>query len=90
MKNTQIIKVQTSLCKVAILYDDNSSEIKDILLVGKYTLSKAKKYFKENNNIANTKTVEVLAVETRQVLYEVDTIELNNWCNEHKLNESNE
>lgn len=90
MKNTQIVKVQTSLCKVAILYNDNTSEIKDLLLIGKYTLSKAKKHFKENNDIANVKNIEVLTVETSQVSYEVDTIELNNWCDEHKLNETNE
>lgn len=86
MNNTTKVKVQTTTCKIAILYD-NTSEIKDILLIGKYTLSKAKKYFKENNDIANAKNIEVLGVDNTQVSYIVDTVELNNWCDEHKIDE---
>lgn len=81
MNSTTKVKVQTTTCKIAILYTDNSSEIKDVLLIGKYTLSKAKKYFKECNDI------EVLGVDSTQVSYMVDTVELNNWCNEHKIDE---
>lgn len=55
MNSTTKVKVQTTTCKIAILYTDNSSEIKDVLLIGKYTLSKAKKYFKECSDIANAK-----------------------------------
>lgn len=87
MNSTTKVKVQTTTCKIAILYTDNSSEIKDVLLIGKYTLSKAKKYFKECGDIANAKNIEVLGVDSTQVSYMVDTIELNNWCNEHKIDE---
>lgn len=88
MKTTQKVKVQTTTAKVAILYNDNSSEIKDILIIGKYNLSKAKKYFKEEYQIANCATCEVLSVTNTIAEYVVDTVALNNWCNENKLEES--
>ncbi len=87
MKTTQKVKVQTTTAKVAILYNDNSSEIKDILIIGKYNLSKAKKYFKEEYSIANCVNCEVLSVTHTIAEYIVDTVALNNWCNENKLDE---
>ena len=87
MKTTQKVKVQTTTAKVAILYNDNSSEIKDILVIGKYNMSKAKKYFKEEWTCANLVNVEVLSVTHTIAEYIVDTVALNNWCNENKLDE---
>ena len=87
MKNTQKVKVQITTAKVAILYNDNSSEIKDILIVGKYNMSKAKKYFKDEYNIANCVNCEVLSVTHTIAEYIVDTVALNKWCNENKLDE---
>ena len=46
MNNVTKVKIPITICKIAILYTDNSSEIKDLLLIGKYNLSKAKKHFK--------------------------------------------
>ena len=88
MNNVTKVKIPITICKIAILYTDNSSEIKDLLLIGKYNLSKAKKHFKNCNNIANAKNIEVLSTENTQVLYTVNTIDLNNWCNENKIDET--
>lgn len=85
MKSTTKVTIKTTICKVAILYSDNTHEIKDILLVGKYTLSSAKKYFKNETQIANKKNIEVLSVETTNTIYEVDTVLLNNFCDENKI-----
>lgn len=86
--NTTNVTIKTTICKVAILYNDNTSEVKDILLVGKYTIKSAKTYFKNENEIANKKNIEVLSVETTNTTYTVDTIKLNNFCDENKIVET--
>lgn len=87
MNMTQKVKVQTTTAKVAILYNDNTSEIKDILIVGKYNMSKAKKYFKDEAPITNSVNCEVLSVTHTVAEYVVNTVALNNWCNENKVDE---
>ena len=92
MKTTQKVKIQTTTATIAVIYNDNSNAIKNIQIVGKYTLSNAKKYFKKewlntSPSAANVVTVEVLKVDHVVVEYTVDTVALNNFCNEYKIDE---
>ncbi len=87
MNNTQKVKVQKTIAKVAILYNDSSSEIMDITIAGKYNLSKAKKYFKEDYRSSNLANIEVLSVTHTIVEYIVNTVALDTWCNENQLYE---
>ena len=53
MKTTQKVKIQTTTATIAVIYNDNSNAIKNIQIVGKYTLSNAKKYFKKEIDLKN-------------------------------------
>lgn len=65
------IKVPVTTVTTAILYTDNSKEIKTFDLTGKYSVASAKKYFKENP-VCNAKTVSVMDVEKNVVTYEIE------------------
>ena len=79
MENTTKVVIKTTLCQVAYVYADNSTEIKKISLIGKYSIAGARKHVKTllNDNIRN---IEVLTVEVTNNTYYVDTIQLNNFC----------
>ena len=59
MTNTIKIKVPVTTVTTAIMYNDNTCEIKTFDLYGKYSNASAKKYFKENP-IDNAKNVTIL------------------------------
>ena len=59
MTNTIKIKVPVTTVTTAIMYNDNTSEIKTFDLSGKYSNASAKKYFKENP-VDNAKNVTIL------------------------------
>lgn len=71
MKNSIKIKVPVTTVTTAIMYTDNTSEIKKFDLSGKYSSASAKKYFKENP-IENTKNVSILDTEKHVVNYEIE------------------
>lgn len=71
MKNVIKIKVPVTTVTTAIMYNDNTSEIKTFDLSGKYSVATAKKYFKENP-IENAKTVSILDTVKNVVNYEIE------------------
>lgn len=75
MKNTIKIKVPVTTVTTAIMYNDNTSEIKTFDLSGKFSNATAKKYFKENP-VENTKTVSILDTVKNVVNYEIELDEL--------------
>lgn len=75
MKNTIKIKVPVTTVTTAIMYNDNSSEIKTFDLSGKYSNASAKKYFKENP-VTNAKNVTILDTAKNVVNYEIELDEL--------------
>lgn len=88
MSNTTKVKIVKTTCKIAILYTDNKSEIKDVVIVGKYSLSTAKKYIKSDEykkSIENLKNIEVLQVETNVDTFECDTTMLYEFLNDEKV-----
>ena len=88
MSSTTKVKIVKTTCKIALLYSDNTSEIKDVEIVGKYSLSTAKKYIKSDEykkSIENLKNIEVLQVETNLDIFECDTTMLFNFLNDEKV-----
>lgn len=75
MKNTIKIKVPVTTVTTAIMYNDNTSEIKTFDLSGKFSNATAKKYFKENP-VENAKTVSILDTAKNVVNYEIELNEL--------------
>lgn len=75
MTNTIKIKVPVTTVTTAIMYNDNSSEIKTFDLSGKYSNASAKKYFKENP-VTNAKNVTILDTAKNVVNYEIELDEL--------------
>lgn len=75
MKNTIKIKVPVTTVTTAIMYNDNTSEIKTFDLSGKFSNATAKKYFKENP-VENAKTVSILDTVKNVVNYEIELDEL--------------
>lgn len=75
MKNTIKIKVPVTTVTTAIMYNDNTSEIKTFDLSGKFSNATAKKYFKENP-VENAKTVSILDTVKNVVNYEIELNEL--------------
>jgi hypothetical protein len=71
MKNTIKIKVPVTTVTTAIMYNDNTSEIKTFDLSGKYSVATAKKYFKENP-VDNAKNVTILDTVKNVVNYEIE------------------
>ena len=71
MKNTIKIKVPVTTVTTAIMYNDNTSEIKTFDLYGKYSNASAKKYFKENP-IDNAKNVTILDTVKNVLNYEIE------------------
>ena len=79
MDNKTKVSIKTTVCQVAYVYADNTTEIKTISLVGKYSLASAKKSIK-NALPDNIRNIEVLTVDVTNNVYYVDTIQLNNFC----------
>lgn len=75
MKNAIKIKVPVTTVTTAIMYNDNTSEIKTFDLSGKFSNATAKKYFKENP-VENAKTVSILDTVKNVVNYEIELDEL--------------
>lgn len=75
MKNTIKIKVPVTTVTTAIMYNDNTSEIKTFDLSGKFSNATAKKYFKKNP-VENAKTVSILDTVKNVVNYEIELDEL--------------
>ena len=71
MTNTIKIKVPVTTVTTAIMYNDNTCEIKTFDLYGKYSNASAKKYFKENP-IDNAKNVTILDTVKNVVNYEIE------------------
>jgi hypothetical protein len=71
MTNTIKIKVPVTTVTTAIMYNDNTSEIKTFDLSGKYSNESAKKYFKENP-VDNAKNVAILDTVKNVVNYEIE------------------
>lgn len=71
MTNTIKIKVPVTTVTTAIMYNDNTCEIKTFDLYGKYSNASAKKYFKENP-IDNTKNVTILDTVKNVINYEIE------------------
>lgn len=71
MTNTIKIKVPVTTVTTAIMYNDNTSEIKTFDLYGKYSNASAKKYFKENP-IDNAKNVTILDTVKNVINYEIE------------------
>lgn len=71
MTNTIKIKVPVTTVTTAIMYNDNTSEIKTFDLYGKYSNASAKKYFKENH-IDNAKNVTILDTVKNVINYEIE------------------
>lgn len=71
MTNTIKIKVPVTTVTTAIMYNDNTSEIKTFDLYGKYSNASAKKYFKENP-IDNAKNVTILDTVKNVLNYEIE------------------
>lgn len=71
MANTIKIKVPVTTVTTAIMYIDNTSEIKTFDLSGKYSNASAKKYFKENP-VTNAKNVTILDTAKHVVNYEIE------------------
>ena len=81
MKNTTNVKIIKTTAKVAVLFNDNTTEIKDVELIGKYSLASAKKYIKQvwSVGIDDLKNVEVLNVQCVPTVYTVDTVKLHDF-----------
>ena len=75
MKNTIKIKAPVTTVTTAIMYNDNTSEIKTFNLSGKFSNATTKKYFKENP-VENAKTVSILDTVKNVVNYEIELDEL--------------
>lgn len=71
MTNTIKIKVPVTTVTTAIIYNDNTCEIKTFDLYGKYSNASAKKYFKENP-IDNAKNVTILDTVKNVINYEIE------------------
>lgn len=71
MTNTIKIKVPVTTVTTAIMYNDNTCEIKTFDLYGKYSNASAKKYFKENP-IDNAKNVTILDTVKNVIKYEIE------------------
>lgn len=71
MTNTIKIKVPVTTVTTAIMYNNNTCEIKTFDLYGKYSNASAKKYFKENP-IDNTKNVTILDTVKNVINYEIE------------------
>ena len=71
MTNTIKIKVPVTTVTTAIMYNDNTCEIKTFDLYGKYSNASAKKYFKENP-IDNAKNVTILDTVKNVINYEIE------------------
>ena len=71
MTNTIKIKVPVTTVTTAILYNDNTCDIKTFDLYGKYSNASAKKYFKENP-IDNAKNVTILDTVKNVINYEIE------------------
>ena len=71
MTNTIKIKVPVTTVTTAIMYNDNTCEIKTFDLYGKYSNASAKKYFKENP-IDNAKNVTILDTVKNGINYEIE------------------
>ena len=75
MTNTIKIKTPVTTVTTAIMYNDNTSEIKTFDLSGKYSNASAKKYFKDNP-IENAKNVTILDTVKNVVNYEIELANL--------------
>lgn len=71
MTNTIKIKVPVTTVTTAIMYNNNTCEIKTFDLYGKYSNASAKKYFKENP-IDNAKNVTILDTVKNVINYEIE------------------
>lgn len=71
MTNTIKIKVPVTTVTTAIMYNDNTCEIKTFDLYGKYSNASAKKYFKENP-IDNAKNITILDTVKNVINYEIE------------------
>lgn len=71
MTNTIKIKVPVTTVTTAIMYNDNTCDIKTFDLYGKYSNASAKKYFKENP-IDNAKNVTILDTVKNVINYEIE------------------
>lgn len=81
MKNQTKVKIIKTTAKVAVLYNDGTSEFRDVELIGKYSLASAKKFIKQvwSVDIEDLKNVEVLTVQCVPTVYSVDTIKLHDF-----------
>lgn len=70
------IKMIGTNATTAVIYNDNTNNIVTLETIGRLKLSSAKKFFKNNHNVANVKTLEVIAVEYSEILYEIDDTKL--------------
>lgn len=71
MTNTIKIKVPVTTVTTAIMYKDNTCEIKTFDLYGKYSNASAKKYFKKTP-IDNAKNVNILDTVKNVINYEIE------------------
>lgn len=81
MKNTTNVKIIKTTAKVAVLFNDGSTEFKDVELIGKYSLASAKKYIKQvwSVGVDDLKNVEVLQINCVPTVYTVDSVKLHDF-----------
>ena len=71
MTNTIKIKVPTTKVTTAIITNTNDKEIREINLLGKYSIARAKKHFNENK-VENANALAVMSVEKQVTCYEIE------------------
>lgn len=71
MTNAIKIKVPATKVTTAIITNTNDKEIREINLLGKYSIARAKKHFNENK-VDGANALAVLAVEKQVTCYEIE------------------
>ena len=71
MTNTIKIKVPVTKVTTAIITNTNDKEIREIDLLGKYSIASAKKHFNENK-VTDASLVTVMEVKKQVTCYEIE------------------
>lgn len=77
------IKLVMTEATTAVIYNDGTNAILTLETIGKIGLSKAKKFFKTDYEIANAKTVEVIAVDYKPITYVIDDSKIYEFLKEN-------
>lgn len=77
------IKMVKTVATTGVIYNDNSSAIVNLETIGKLNLSKAKKFFKNDYQLANAKTLEVIAVEHETISYSIEDEKLHEFLKQN-------